>query len=542
MKKELRYYQKEAKQSVFDNLEKGIKNQMLVLATGTGKTRLASEICLEFKNILWLTHTEELISQSATSLISELTGKDTESIIEKYGDMLDFINHSKKMSIFLNEDEKEIFENCGIIKAEHMDIGKKYTIASVQSIHRRLDKLSKNEFDLIVIDECHYATANTWFKIIEYFTPNLLIGLTATPYRSDGTSLGSIFDVISYEYNIDKAVKDGYLCEIDAIRIKTNVNLDQVRTTAGELNQKDLDNYVNCPERNNLIVDSYEKYAKGRQGIIFAVNVQHALDITAVFRNRGYDKVDYVVGDKLICSDRKEKISKFKSNEIEMLVNVMILTAGFDYPNTGFIGMTCPTKSLVKYLQCIGRGTRLKDKEYINSFGQNVIVLDFVDVTSRHRLINTWELDKEKPHEEKVFVSTEKREKLIQARNTRIERLTNKDEKVNLLKLPKVNISTSPNMKKPASPKQLSYLKMLGYDVVNNFYSIFDASCIISEQPANKATIYKLQKEGYDVSTGVTLGEAKLAFDEIERKSKLKKEAIEQQKIIRNYVNTKNDF
>jgi len=533
--KSLRPYQKEAIKSVFKNLNDGIKSQMLVLATGTGKTFLAANICKEFKKILWITHSEELIDQSAVSLLAEISDNPLSliNIIEDSDGMINFLKSAKNNSLLLNEDERFVYENCGMIKADLMDVSKRYTIASIQTIHRRLNSIPKDNFDLIVIDEAHMSTANTFNKTIEYFTPKLLLGLTATPFRTDGSSLGSIFDIISYEYNIDKAVKEGYLCEIDAVRIKTNVSLNEVRTTAGELNQKDLDNFVNCPERNNLIVDSYEKYAKGMQGIVFAVNVQHALDITATFKNRGYDRVDYVVGDKLISPERKRVINDFKNNKIDIIVNVMILTAGFDYPNTGFVAMTCPTKSLVKYLQCIGRGTRLKDKKYVSKFGQKCIILDFVDVTSRHRLINTWELDREKPHEEKVFVTKEKRDKIIAARNTRLERLTNKDERVNLLALPKVSISTSPNMKKPATFKQLNVLKSLGYDVVNNYYSIYDASLIISQLSASPAQVYKLQKNGYDVSRGVTLGEYRLAEEELLRKISERDEARKQLRDIR---------
>jgi len=523
--KKLRPYQKEAKETVFKKLEVGLKKPIVVLPTGCGKTFCASKITDEFKNTLWLTHTEELIDQSALALVMNITEKplEVDNIIADRNGMLEFLNFAEKNPLMLNDTERFIYDNCGIIKAERMDIDKKITVASIQTIHRRLHKIDSDKYDLIIIDECHQAAAKTWNKTIEHFSEaKLVLGLTATPHRTDGTSLNSVFDEIVYDYSIKDAIEQGYLCEIDAIRIKTNISLDNVRTTAGELNNKDLA-IINCPERNNLIVDSFEKYVKEKQGIIFCVNVQHAMDLTATFKKRGYNSVNFVVGDKNLCPNRKDIIRDYKKGRIQVLINVMVLTMGFDHPNTGFVGMTCPTKSLVKYIQCIGRGTRLKNKKYIDKYGQKVTILDFVDVTSRHRLVNTWELDKEKEIEDRVYLSKEKKDKLIKVREERLAKLDvsrNRDEKVNLLSLPKVKINKTANSNKPASPKQLLFLNSLGYDVKNNFYTVYDASLIISSQPIKKQHLMRLKLAGYDISKGATYGEAKLVFDELKNKLK----------------------
>jgi superfamily II DNA or RNA helicase len=197
----------------------------------------------------------------------------------------------------------------------------------------------------------------------------------------------------------------------------------------------------------------------------------------------------------------------------------MVLTAGFDHPNVGCVIMAAPTKSLTKYIQQIGRGTRLKDENYVTRFKQEVVVLDIVDVTSKHRLINTWTLDKGKTLEEKTFITKQKKLDLIAQRDVKIKlNATKKDTRVNLLKLPKVKISDSIRMQEPASEKQLAWIAKSGYDIVNTNYTKAMCSEIISNLPATESQVWRLAKEGYDVSQGVTIAEAKLAFVALDEK------------------------
>lgn len=525
MKKELRPYQIQAIESIDKTLEKGIDSMMLVMATGTGKTFTAVKAIDKYKRVLWLTHSEELIEQSALALIGEKLSKKHVDRVKSQGGLINFLGNTVG-GLLSDKADDRIVKTIGVIKQERMDVHAKIVVASIQTICRRLGKIDPNMFDCIVVDECHLAMAKTWNNTIDHFNVDLLLGLTATPHRLDGMGLGNLFEEIAFEYSIEKGVHDGYLTQIDAIRIRTDVNLDSVKTVAGELSKKDLTQTVNNPARNNLIVDSYEKYASGRQGIIFCVDVQHAMDVAATFVDRGHDTTTFVVGDKNLCPNRKEIIGQFKKGNIGNLVNCMILTTGFDHPNVGWIGMAAPTKSLTKYLQCIGRGTRLKDDSFEVLFGQNVVVLDFVDVTSRHRIVNTWELDKAKPFEERIFITQEKREGFIQQREAKIDRVTTKDQRVNLIKLPVWVMSKSVKMKEPATDKQMSFISRLGYATTENFYSKADAAMIISSAPATEKQIWALKQKGYDTRQGVTIGEASLAFEELERAATKKAEEI----------------
>jgi superfamily II DNA or RNA helicase len=538
MKKAIRPYQQQAIRSTIKDWKGGEDKLLLAMATGTGKTFTAVEFIKEFKKevnkdnfrTLWGTHTEELIEQSSIALLAELDlmpyDKLTSTIVYN-GGLLEILRSHEKGNIYNDERLNLIAANIGVVKADLFQIDKPIVVASMQTLWRRLDKIGTNHFDLVVADECHLFGAKTFNKSLEHFQPLLRFGLSATPYRQDGMLLGDIFDKITFEYPIDVAIREGYLCEIDAVRVKTDISLDQVRTTAGELNQGDLEVVINTPERNKLIVEKYKQFASGRQFIAFCNNVQHAMDLNATFTEAGVN-TNFVVGDKKLTTDRKGIIADFKAGKYVGLVNVAVLTAGFDHPNTGCIIMASPTKSINKYLQQIGRGTRLKDEAYVSRFKQNCIVLDFLDSTRRHRLVNTFTLDKAKRIEDKTFMTTEQKEGYIAKRDaTAVILQQDKDSKVNLLKLPKPKIIKSIRMKEPATEKQLAWIEKLGYSVKDTNYTKAMCSEIISAQPVKDWQEQQLARWGYDVSQGATLGEyskARKSHEEKEIKERLAKE------------------
>lgn len=533
MARQLRYYQVEAKEAVEKALKKGIVNQLLVMATGTGKTATSVDIIKDKGRVLWGTHTEDLLEQSAIDYVAEranINKQELSDFVDQQGGLLSILK-TRTQGLFSHPWLDEIINTVGIVKAELFIIDKPIVFASMQTLWNRLDKIPANYFDVVVCDECHLFGSKTFLKSINHFTPKLRLGLTATPHRMDGMLMGDIFDEIVYEYPIEKAIKDGFLCEIDAIRVKTQSSLDGVKTLGGELNQGQLEEVINTPMRNDLIVEKYLQYCPGKQFIAFCVDVQHAMDLTEVFKSKGVN-TEFVVGDKELTTDRRGILQRFKQREITGISNVMILTAGFDHPNTGAILMCCPTKSLTKFLQQIGRGTRLKDEEYVAKFGQKVTILDFIDVTSKHRLINTWGLDKEKEIEDRVFVTQEKKDKLIQARIERTfkaEQLQ-KDVKIDLLKLPKVKISDSIRMQEPASEAQLNWIKQMDYDVVNINYTKAMCAEIIGNSLVPAWKVKQLASAGYDVSKGVTQNEYQQAIKDIHaRDAKANTERLKQQ-------------
>lgn len=480
MSKQLRPYQIKSIDAIHYALNKGVKKMALVLPTGAGKTFTAVQAISGLGRILWLGHTEELLDQSA--------------------------------NVLRNEFECEV----GLIKADKFDIDHKVVMASPQTLHRRLHLLEKDYFDVIVADECDLFGSVTFRQGIEHFTPKLLLGLTATFMRNDNLSLYDIFDEVVYEYSIQNAVRDGYLTKPIAIKVKTSANLDDVHTLGGEFNNKELTQKVNVPERNYQIVNKYIEYGQGRQFIAFCTDVQHTIDLCEAFTEKGID-CKYVVGDKELTLDRKGVIAQFKNEEVLGLTNCNILVAGFDHPDVGVMIMAAPTKSKRRFFQQFGRGMRLKSKSFVSKFAQNIIILDIVDGTTKHKLVNCDSIDSELELQDKIFISDQNREKLMDAKAKR-EALMNvverkEDEVFELFPIPKI-----PKFKRstdPATPAQLMRIKMLGHDIENITYTQAHVNDIFMNQPASQSDIQVLAEAGYDTSRGITIIEARLALTEI---------------------------
>lgn len=510
--REERPYQINCHNAVISAFNLGKKRQLIVKATGTGKTFTIVKLIekMGFKRVLWGTHTEELCDQSALAFIEEKFDKEFASKVENVG----FVNYISNGGKF-----PDGFD-MGLIKASTFKKTGNVVIASMQTLHKRLHLINTDEFDCFVCDEAHLFLSPSFIKSIDYFQPQLLIGCTATDFRADGLLLINTFEEKTFEYDISQAVKEGYLCEIDAIRVATKVNLDSVHTMAGDFNQKELADEIDTLARNNLVVDSYIKYALGRKGLFFCCNIEHCLHLAEAFQQKGI-KATAVSSDEELTGDRSAKIQAYKNGEIDVLINVNILTTGFNEPDTGVIGCVSPTKSKTKYIQMIGRGTRLKSNSYVEKFGQNVIILDFVDATNRHNIINCHELEKELPPEDRVFISKEKQLKLIEERakkSAKLEHSREEDERVKLIALPKIKVNKSIRMREPATDAQLKAIERWGYDIVNIHYTKQMINEIFMQQSASDKQIYVLGKKGFDVSKGVSKAQAAAAFKILEEK------------------------
>lgn len=489
---QLRKCQHEAKNAVKESFKSGIDSQLVVMPTGTGKRFLSINIGRHFKRNLFIAHREELIEQA-------------------YYDY-------EKLNPF----------TTGVIKGKLFEIGKKNVIGSVQTLYNRLGKIPPDTFDHVIVDEAHMFRAKTYNETVRHFKPKLLIGYTATPKRHDGLSLANLFEEITYQYQLDEAINDEYLAKPDAYQIKTIVDLSKVGRVAGDFNQKQLSDKVDNELRNELVVQKYKQYCpKGEQFLCYAVDIQHAVHLKEQFEKHNIH-TEVVVSDESITPDRRGTIEKFKSKKIQGLINVEILTVGFDYNDVGCLLMARPTQSETLYIQITGRGLRLKSKAFQEKFGHNRCkVLDFVDNTGKHNLINCYELDKGKPIEKRIFLPDEYKEKLLKTRrDIKIKHHLEKDKKIDLLKLPEVHVWDSIKMLEPATEAQLKWMKNIGVYEEGIEYTKKQASEFISNSKAAYWQIKKLIDLGYDVSTGVTIGQYQAAINGYNKKHKFSRKSV----------------
>ena len=251
------------------------------------------------------------------------------------------------------------------------DVSQTVIFATVQSISKDLEKFSPMDFDYLIVDECHHAAANTYQKIFTYFHPKFILGLTATPERSDGEDMLELFQNVAHKMDLKTAVERGVLVPIRCIRVKTNIDLTDVRINGIKYNSQDLESKLFIPERNQLIVDTYLKYVNGKKTVIFCASVDHAAEIVKLLRDSGV-KAEAVSGRDRV--EVREKILKdYETGSTNVLCACDLLNEGWDSPHTTVLFMARPTMSKTIYLQQLGRGTRRCPGK------EDLLVVDFVD-------------------------------------------------------------------------------------------------------------------------------------------------------------------
>ena len=334
---ELRDYQQEATENLQKMREDGKTIALLYHATGVGKTiTAATDAKAVGGRTLFLVNALKLASQA----------KETFAKVWPEATLGEYTGSQKDMT------QTVIF-------------------ATVQSISKDLEKFSPTDFDYLIVDECHHAAANTYQKIFTYFHPKFILGLTATPERSDGEDMLELFQNVAHKMDLKTAVERGVLVPIRCIRVKTNIDLTDVRINGIKYNSQDLESKLFIPERNQLIVDIYLKYVNGKKTVIFCASVDHAAEIAKLLRDSGV-KAEAVSGRDRV--EVREKILKdYETGSTNVLCACDLLNEGWDSPHTTVLFMARPTMSKTIYLQQLGRGTRRYPGK------EDLLVVDFVD-------------------------------------------------------------------------------------------------------------------------------------------------------------------
>jgi superfamily II DNA or RNA helicase len=293
-------------------------------------------------------------------------------------------------------------------------------VASIQTLGarqgKRIARLEKSQFRIIIIDEAHHATADSYVAVLQYFDllppddympknqpmdvveslrhqrqrleswdkrdvirDRLLLGITATSQRGDRIGLEAVFQKIGFQEHMLDMIKRKYLARLKGIRILTDTNLDDIKVRAGDLAQEELAERINTRERNLKIVKAWQQYAPERKTVVFCANIAQVDDLTATALENGIKAVG--ISGLMLRDERRQILKDFTAGKYEWLVNCNILTEGFDEPSITCVVMARPTKSALLYIQMAGRGTRLFPGK------DDCLIMDIVDVTARHRLM-----------------------------------------------------------------------------------------------------------------------------------------------------------
>jgi superfamily II DNA or RNA helicase len=375
-------YQTECIESSLTALAEPGSKTLIVKPTGTGKTVTFSHIARRWiesgrGRVLVMAHRDELIRQAADK-ISAIVGEPPEiEMGDSYADRHLLTRRSPVV------------------------------VTSVQTMcrERRLSRFDPNEFGLLITDEAHHATAATYRKVYDHFQKNVnlcMLGVTATPDRTDEEALGQIFDTVAFEYGIQQAIEDGWLVNIEQRFIQVDgLDLDSVRVQAGDLHNADLAKIMELEENLHGIVYPTIEIAGDRPTLMFTSSVAHA-ERCAEIINRHRPGQALALHGKTDKQERREKLAAFERGEFQYLVNMGLFTEGFDSPRISVVANARPTKSRALYSQIIGRGTRPLPGilEGLDTAEQRrasirmsskpaVTVLDFVGNSHRHKLVCT---------------------------------------------------------------------------------------------------------------------------------------------------------
>lgn len=382
---------------------------LAVMATGLGKTPTFGKVIktMQPKRALVLAHRAELIYQ-ARDKIQEATG------LPCGIEMAD-----KSVSA-------DLFHRNPVV------------IATVQTMisgseKKRMTKFKPHDFGVIVVDECHHSTSESYRSIIKYYKTNpeiKIVGVTATPDRADEEALGQVFESVAFEYGILDGIENGWLVDITQqfCSVKS-IDLSHVRTTAGDLNGAELNEVMEAEENiqgichpslevlyglaphtlSGIAVPDWTQFILGlgrkpRRAIIFTASVKQAEACCNILNRSVPGLAEWVCGETNRDA-RQNTLHRFSTGDTAVVVNCGVLTEGFDNPAVEVILMARPTKSRSLYAQMVGRSTRplpgivdgLETKEQRleaikKSTKPYARIIDFVGNSGRHKLVTCFDI------------------------------------------------------------------------------------------------------------------------------------------------------
>ena len=372
----------------------GNKKGLVISATGTGKTYLAAmdikqffEIKSNAKNKLF----EINDKKSKTSNIKFLFIAHREELLE---------NAINVFSKILKIDKNEFGRIYGGLK----EIDKNIIFASIQSLRNCYNEFKPSFFDYVIVDEFHHSMSDSYLKILSYFNPKFLLGLTATPKRMDGKDILSLCDYnIVDEIGIKEALEEDLVVPFHYFGVNDyTINYDNIPYKNGKYNEKILLENLLLNTRTDYIVEKINKFGfdgDELSAVAFCQNIEHAFFMKEEFSKKGYKSA--VITANTSSNERSEILEKFKNKKIEILCVVDILNEGIDIPTINLLLFLRPTMSSTIFIQQIGRGLRkAKNKDFVT-------IIDFIGNHKKDYLLINY-FSSEVDNKDTLFTKKEK--------------------------------------------------------------------------------------------------------------------------------------
>jgi superfamily II DNA or RNA helicase len=350
----LRPHQREALEGLRNARSSGARSALGHLATGTGKT------------VVLVAAAKETIGRGGRVLVVVPTGEIADQVVRTAAGF--------GLAAELERREQRATSEARLV------------VASVQSIARqsRLARFDRRHFDLVVFDECHHVVASSWLRVREHFEHAFVLGLTATPDRGDGTALAKVFDVVAYRLDIREAIARELLVPLRMWRVVIEgFDVAGVRSTAGDLDASQLADVMDGQVLEEMAA-VLAKRLEGRPTVAFVPTVRTAHELARILRHLGMraEAVDGAVS----ADERSAILGRYRDGGTQVLVNVAILTEGWDAPHTSCIVIGRPTRSRALFTQMVGRGLRLHPGKL------DALVLDFTPMAAKHSLVSPVDL------------------------------------------------------------------------------------------------------------------------------------------------------
>ncbi len=327
---QLRQAQQEALEALLNTYEEGYNKAMVVMATGLGKTYLSGFFAERFPRVLFVAHREELLHQARASFGMIMP--------ERSGGL--YYRHEKTIETDF------VFASV-------------YTL----SMERHLHRFSRDDFDLIIVDEFHHAAAATYQRVIDYFQPKFLLGITATPDRMDQKDVYALCDGnVAYQLHFIEAIQKGWLTPFRYFGVYDETDYSSITWLGKQYDQQELLAVQLREEFTENILQAWLKHKQTRT-LCFCSSIQQANFLSDFFQKKGYRTVS--LHSKTAGISRGEAIQQLNEGRLDLIFTVDLFNEGVDIPSVDTLLFVRPTESLTVFTQQVGRGLRLHTgKEY----------------------------------------------------------------------------------------------------------------------------------------------------------------------------------